>query len=105
MDKIKTLKKPKIKIDKVSSFENPEFEVLKYDLTSDDLQEANKVFTKFPHTTDFPNYHPHTTIAYVKKGKAKKYIKKLNEITPLKFVTEKFVYSKANGEKKYHIIK
>ena len=32
----------------------------------------------------------------------KKYIKKLNEITPLKFTTEKFVYSKANGDKKYH---
>ena len=30
---------------------------------------------RFPHTSDFPNYHPHMTIAYVKKGTGKYYIK------------------------------
>jgi 2'-5' RNA ligase len=101
IEKIKELKEPKIKIGKISSFENKDYDVLKFDLDSEDLVKANKVFTKFPHTTDFPNYHPHSTIAYVKTGNADKYIKKLNEVETIKFTVSKFVYSKADGTKKH----
>ena len=30
---------------------------------------------KFPHTSSFNEYHPHMTIAYVKKGLGEKYIR------------------------------
>jgi 2'-5' RNA ligase len=105
IEKIKGLKKPKIKIGKISSFKGDEYDVLKFDLESEDLIKANKIFVKFPHTTDFPNYHPHTTIAYVKTGKAEKYIKELNMINTIKFTVSKFVYSKADGTKKHVKIK
>lgn len=97
---IKQIKTPKIKLGKVSSFSNDKFEVLKYDIVSDDLHKLNKKFTKFPFTSDYPDYHPHCTIAYVKKGKAADYITKLNKLSEIEVTPEKIVYSKANGEKK-----
>lgn len=105
IEKIKELKEPKIKIGKISHFENKLYDVIKFDLESEDLVAANKVFTKMPHTTDFPNYHPHSTIAYVKPNKFKKYSKELNELEPIKFTVSKFVYSKSDGTKKYVDIK
>lgn len=97
IDKIKT---PELKLGKVSSFTNEKFDVLKYDIESKDLHELNKKFSEFPHTTDYPDYHPHCTIAYVNKGMAEKYIKKLNELDSIEITPEKIVYSKADGEKK-----
>ncbi len=102
MDEVKKLSKPVVKFDKVSSFSNPLFDVLKYDIASDDLHKANKVFAKYPNTTDYPKYHPHCTIAYVKKGTASKYIKKLNDIEHMKITSDKIVYSKADGKKIDH---
>lgn len=101
VEKIKDITKPKLKMGKVSSFEtNPDYDVLKFDVTSEDLHKLNKKFAKFPHTNNFPDYHPHCTIAYVKHGKAKKYIEKLNKAADMDFESIKIVYSKANGEKK-----
>ena len=75
-DEIKKIKNPKLKLGKVSSFTNENFDVLKFDIESEDLYKYNKNFSKFPNTTEFKNYHPHCTIAYVKSGLAKKYIDK-----------------------------
>lgn len=97
---IETIKSPRIKMGKVSFFENPKFDVLKFDIESEDLHKLNKEFSKFPYTSDFPDYHPHCTIAYIKKGKAKEYVKELNDKAKIKFESEKVVYSKADGEKK-----
>jgi 2'-5' RNA ligase len=36
--------------------------------------DINEKLSILPHTTDFPDYNPHITIAYVKKGKGKKYV-------------------------------
>ena len=104
MDKIKGLKKPKIEVKKISKFENEEFDVIKFDLESKDLNKANEIFKVFPYTNDFPDYHPHMTIAYVKKDKADKYIKILNKLKPLEIKVKSFVYSKADGTKKHHKI-
>lgn len=99
-EEIKNIKTPKLKMGKVSSFNNDKFDVLKFDVESDDLHKLNKKFNKFPNTNDYPKYHPHSTIAYVKKGKAKKYIDKLNDFKDIEFESVKIVYSKANGDKK-----
>jgi len=61
---------------KASLFENDEFDVLKLDLTSKCLTRLNKALGDRLETTDsFPDYHPHVTIAYLKKSPDnKKYI-------------------------------
>lgn len=101
-EEIDKITKPKIKMGKVSFFENSKFDVLKFDVDSEDLHKLNQKFRKFPFTSDYPDYHPHCTIAYVKKGKAKKYVDKLNKADDVKFESVKVVYSKANGEKKHY---
>jgi len=86
------------KITNVSLFENEKYDVLKYDVDGDNLSEANLQLKKFPHTSDFPDYHPHLTIAYLKPKKGNKYIKALKGInftlTPL-YAT----YSQSDGTK------
>ena len=81
-----------------SLFSNDEYDVLKFDIVGDNLSEINKELTKFPHTTDYPDYHPHMTIAYLKPGLGKKYVKKLKGKKywlPPKYA----VYSTTDGKK------
>lgn len=52
-----------------SIFDNPDYDVLKVDITSPDLLRLNKlVCAKVPHADLHPEYHPHLTLAYLKKG-------------------------------------
>ena len=97
---IKDITSPKLKFKNISSFNSDKYDVLKFDVESSDLNKLNKKFTEYPHTTNFPDYHPHCTIAYLKSGKAEKYIKKLKDMVNIVFETEKIVYSKASGEEK-----
>jgi hypothetical protein len=82
----------------VSLFENDKFDVLKFDVEAPFLYGINKELSKLPHTTDFPDYHPHCTIAYLKPGSGKKYTKlfkgRIYEVFPTKVV-----YSKPDGTK------
>lgn len=78
-------------------FENEKFDVLKFDVQSEILSELNKRLSSLPHTTDYPDYHPHLTVAYLKKGTGKKYVKEFK--VPLKYKTDEFYYSTANDEK------
>jgi 2'-5' RNA ligase len=59
----------KVKIKSISKFEGDEFDVLKFDVESDILTKLNKIFSdNFENVNDFPDYHPHITIGYIKKG-------------------------------------
>jgi hypothetical protein len=52
---------------------------------------------KLPHTTDYPDYKPHITLAYVLPGKSEKYLQNNYNYT---FENIKnIIYSKSNGEK------
>ena len=84
----------------ISSFSNPQFDVLKFDVDSSDLHAFNKKFREFPHTNRYPDYHPHCTIAYLKPNMAEKYIKKLNSSVKMGMVPSHIVYSMADGTKK-----
>lgn len=65
----------------ISHFETPEFDVVKFDIESPLLKKLNKVMRmNFNYTNAHPNYNPHCTIAYVKKGMGKKYDKKIEKI-------------------------
>jgi 2'-5' RNA ligase len=78
---------------KISAFNNEKFDVLKFDVKGEGLAENNENLKKFPYTTDYPDYHPHATVAYLKPGTADKYIKMLKdkeyEVTPSLLVYSK----------------
>jgi hypothetical protein len=89
---------PGITLSNLSTFESKDYDVLKFDATCDKLHEINANLAKLPHTTSFPDYHPHATIAYLKPGCAEKYI---NEFKTYENIVEpqEIVYSKPDGSK------
>lgn len=63
-------------IDGVSFFrkEGKDYDVLKFDIKSDDLHRLRKIVEDaLPATDEHPDYHPHMTICYLKRGAAEKY--------------------------------
>ena len=82
-----------IDVDNISIFENPEYDVVKYDIpVTPELKKYRDRFeSSFANTQSFPEYYPHVTLAYVKPGTGKKYIKKLDE--PFEMTFDKGVYS------------
>jgi hypothetical protein len=93
--------KPEIKLKDVSIFPSDKYDVLKFDVESKDMHNFNKVLKEFPFTSNFPNYHPHCTIAYLKKDTSDKYIDKIKKIIDeLVIEPTKIVYSKIDGTEK-----
>ena len=82
-----------LQVSEIDIFENEDYDVVKYNIpVTKKLQEYRDMFMKaFENTQTFPNYKPHMTIAYVKKGAGKKYKKKLDEPFEIRF--NKGVYS------------
>lgn len=66
-------------IHNASLFENPEYDVLKFDVKGDNLKQTNKALAKLPHTNKFKNYIPHLTVGYLNPGSGKKYTKELQQ--------------------------
>ena len=84
----------------LSLFENPKYDVLKYDIDGENLHETNEDLKQFPFTSDYPDYHPHMTVAYLKPGKGKEYTDKLGGLyNELKMVPQHVIYSRADGSK------
>ena len=86
------------KVHNASLFENPEYDVLKFDVKGDNLNETNTDLQQYPFTSNFPDYHPHMTIAYVKPGTGKRYVKMLKEVE-FDLVPQYVVYSKPDGNR------
>jgi 2'-5' RNA ligase len=89
-----------------SLFENEKFDVLKYDIGYPTrggafLHKCNKELTTLPNTQSFPDYHPHATIAYLKPGLGKKYVKLFKEKGASEFTTtpKYAIYSQPDGTK------
>lgn len=80
-------------LQKISIFENDDFDVVKFDVTDcDELKKMNKfIKEEFPNKQDHPDFKAHVTIGYVKPGKGKKYVQKLEE--PVIATPAKLVYS------------
>jgi 2'-5' RNA ligase len=81
-----------------SLFENPEYDVLKFDIKGDNLHETNADLQQYPFTSNFPDYHPHMTIAYLKPGSGKRYVQMLKGVE-FDLAPQYAVYSKPNGDK------
>jgi ribosomal protein S18 acetylase RimI-like enzyme len=55
-----------MKFDKLTLFKKDDYHVLKIDVESKDLTRLNaRLVEDFEHQTDYPDYHPHLTIAYL----------------------------------------
>lgn len=87
-----------VMLENISCFENEKFDVLKFDVKADGLHDCNAKLAELPHTTEYPDYHPHATVGYLKSGTAQKYIDKFKdrtyEVTP-----HSVEYSKPSGDK------
>jgi 2'-5' RNA ligase len=91
-------------INNASLFENPEYDVLKFDVSGDGLHECNSALTQYPHTTNFPDYHPHLTIGYLKSGTGKKHTELFSNMG-YNLTPQYAVYSKPDGSKSKFKIK
>jgi len=85
-----------IEIDGITTFENPEFDVVKLNvILTDVLKEVNSRLSKLPNGNRFPVYKPHITIAYTKSGTAHKYVK--NDYNYLVKNIKAITYSRADN--------
>lgn len=82
-----------------SLFENPDYDVLKFDIEGENLHEINSDLQQYPFTSTFPDYHPHMTIGYLKPGEGKKYVKKLENLE-FDLLPQYVTYSTPEGDKK-----
>jgi 2'-5' RNA ligase len=89
--------KVEIVADGISLFENKDYDVVKINvIPTTDLKDMNYSLRRLPHTTDYPDYNPHLTVAYVKKGKGHKY----NRDYKLSLMVDcRVVYSMTDGTK------
>lgn len=82
-----------------SLFESEDYDVLKFDIIGDNLNDINKDLRILPHTSTFNEYKPHLTIGYIKKGLGQKYVDILNEKNKSTFTLQPqhVIYSRTNG--------
>lgn len=105
IDKLKSYLKPineyDIVLTDISKFECEKFDVLKCAVKSKALKDTNKeIVDKFETHSEYKDYNPHMTIAYMKKGMADKYLKKiLDKLILLKAKNFNFSYFDGNKDK------
>ncbi len=59
---------------RTSRFENQTQDVLKVDIDSDSLHALrDDLIREFDHVADYPDYHPHMTIAYLRPGSGREF--------------------------------
>lgn len=87
-----------LKLGKISVFDNPKYDVLKVDVHSDALVGLNKLITKnMEYQSDYPDYHPHLTIAYLRKGCGERYTGKFLE--GVEMTVDTLQFSSSSGVK------
>lgn len=97
---------PEISLSKIGIFENEDMDVVKFDIKCKELNKMNKQLKELPHTSKFPTYEAHSTIAFVKAGRGKDYKQTLDKDDELILKPTKIVYSKPDGTKnKYNFKK
>jgi hypothetical protein len=91
------------KIHTPSLFNNESYDVLKFEVSGDNLHQTNGDLKQLPHTSSYPNYIPHLTIGYIKKGEGQKYVNMLNNAGLNEFwlAPQYGVYSKPDGSKSH----
>lgn len=83
----------------LNTFNNEKYDVVKFDIKQNKiLSELNTKSKLYPHVSKFPNYHPHLTVGYVKKGKFPHKI----IVDDIPFKITKFKYSGMDDSKRYN---
>lgn len=93
------LKEYKCILNNISIFENDNYDVLKADVKCPNMHKTyNKIKENFELHSAYKEYHPHMTIAYMQKGMADKYKKKmLDKIEELMPTSFDFSYTNDKG--------
>lgn len=84
--------KIRAKLGKISKFRNEKFDVLKIDVSSEDLSKINKLLKTLPNENKYPTYIPHLTLAYVKPGEGEEFVGDDN-FNGVEVTIEKIIYS------------
>lgn len=95
---LKNIKMPLIQLTGISLFNNPEFDVVKFDVTCPEFHLYNKLIKlQFPFTSTFPEYVPHMTIAYMQPKTGEEYVQQFEEclVAPV----TRWIYSEPNKRK------
>jgi|TARA_R110000772_G_scaffold97214_2_gene196394 hypothetical protein len=89
------------KLTNPSLFENEKFDVLKFEVSGDNLYKTNTDLKQFPYTSSYPDYQPHLTVAYLKSGMGKYYVDIINKanVTEFSLIPTHAVFSEADGTK------
>ncbi len=96
---LNTFSPPKATFGNIGIFnDHPDFDIVMITVESEDLAKMNLALAVLPNEETFPNYRPHATISYVKKGAAEKY-EGLQVDFPLSMLLTDATYSMPNGEK------
>lgn len=87
-----------ITLKKISLFESEDkpYDVLKIDVESPDLSRLHDAFSKLPNQDTHPDYKPHLTIAYVKKGAGAEYLGNAN-FDGTSFEADHFYFKSSDG--------
>lgn len=89
-----------LKLGEISAFKNNDDDILKISIIPSDelLKLRANLVSKLPVTLTYPNFEPHITLAYLKKGTADKYLDKFKNIDVSKetITLEKYNYSSGN---------
>jgi len=101
-DVVELLKSKKIHLEatlkKISKFSSPTHDVIKIAVDSPSFTSLNKKLKTLDFSSDFPNYKPHCTIAYVKKGKCDDLIGN-NQFLNVKIKFDSILFSDPSGRK------
>jgi|LakMenE01Jun11ns_1017448.scaffolds.fasta_scaffold9891577_3 2'-5' RNA ligase len=95
---VSNFKPEEISFGEISKFESEEYDVLKISVEGKILHKINKALKDLPHTSSYPIYKPHCTLAYVKKGSCdhllgKKYFEDWSVIL------DSVIFSSSDGDK------
>lgn len=97
---LKDTKSFKVTLGKITAFTiSPKYDVLKIEVNSPTLHKIHKkIKNEMDVTSKFPDYRPHVTIAYLKKGKSEKYVG--NDVFDgLEFTIDNLMFSSRLGTK------
>lgn len=79
-------------------------DVVKLDVDSPDLHRLNAKLATLPHTSTFPTYQPHVTLAYVKPGEGAKYAgHEIPGVTGQEMTVDHILFSDRSG--KQHVVR
>jgi hypothetical protein len=93
----------KATLGKISKFSTAEFDVIKIDVESPTLRSINKFFrSNVKYANDYPNYSPHVTLAYVKKGTGNEFVGN-NLFMGREVILDTYVYSTGDNGKTIRI--